>query len=90
MDFSYMANELVNWRRSPAGAQGKSVCVCGETAGDVTMTRLWLGLGLRSFSMHPAQILAVKQEILRADIRKLAPWAQQVLAGEVTAALAVA
>lgn len=54
------------------------------------MTRLLLGLGLRSFSMHPAQILAVKQEILRADIRKLAPWAQQVLAGEVTAALAVA
>ena len=63
--------------------QGKSVCVCGETAGDLTMTRLLLGLGLRSFSMHPAQILAVKQEILRADTRKLAPWAQQVLAGDV-------
>jgi phosphotransferase system enzyme I (PtsI) len=60
-------------------AQGKSVSVCGETAGDLTMTRLLLGLGLRSFSMHPAQILAVKQEILRADTRKLAPWAQQVL-----------
>ena len=75
---------------SEGQAQGKNVCVCGETAGDVTMTRLLLGLGLRSFSMHPAQILAVKQEILRADIRKLAPWAQQVLAGEVTAALAVA
>jgi phosphotransferase system enzyme I (PtsI) len=63
-------------------AQGKSVSICGETAGDVTMTRLLLGLGLRSFSMHPAQILAVKQEILRADTRKLAPWAQQVLAGD--------
>jgi len=60
-------------------AAGKSVCVCGETAGDVSMTRLLLGLGLRSFSMHPAQILAVKQETLRADTRKLAPWAQQVL-----------
>ncbi|MFN9474496.1 phosphoenolpyruvate--protein phosphotransferase [Acidovorax sp.] len=67
--------------------QGKSVCVCGETAGDVTMTRLLLGLGLRSFSMHPAQILAVKQEILRADTRKLVPWAQQVLDGEEPAAL---
>ena len=33
--------------------QGKSVSVCGETAGDVTMTRLLLGLGLRSFSMYP-------------------------------------
>jgi phosphotransferase system enzyme I (PtsI) len=63
-------------------ALGKSVSICGETAGDVTMTRLLLGLGLRSFSMHPAQILAVKQEILRADTRKLAPWAQQILAGD--------
>ncbi len=33
-----------------------------------------------------AQILAVKQEVLRADTRKLAPWAQQVLQGEVPAA----
>ena len=68
-------------------AQGKSVCVCGETAGDVSMTRLLLGLGLRSFSMHPAQILAVKQEVLRADTRKLAPWAQQVLGGDEPVAL---
>ena len=67
--------------------QGKSVCVCGETAGDVAMTRLLLGLGLRSFSMHPAQILAVKQEVLRADTRKLASWAQQVLQGDEPAAL---
>ena len=37
-------------------------------------------------TMHPAQILAVKQEVLRADTRKLAPWAQQVLQGEVPAA----
>jgi phosphotransferase system enzyme I (PtsI) len=54
--------------------QGKSVSVCGETAGDVTMTRLLLGLGLRSFSMYPSQILPVKQEVLRADTRKLAGW----------------
>ena len=66
--------------------QGKSVCVCGETAGDVTMTRLLLGLGLRSFSMHPAQILVVKQEVLRADTRKLAPWAQKMLDGDGSAA----
>lgn len=60
-------------------AQGKVVNVCGEMAGDVGLTRLLLGLGLRSFSMHPAQILAVKQEILRADTSKLTPWAQRVL-----------
>ncbi len=69
-------------------AQGKSVSVCGEMAGDVTLTRLLLGLGLRSFSMHPAQILAVKQEVLKANAGKLAPWAQEVLAAEDPAQLA--
>ncbi|WP_296511059.1 phosphoenolpyruvate--protein phosphotransferase [Rhodoferax sp.] len=63
-------------------AQGKDVSVCGEMAGDVTLTRLLLGLGLRSFSMHPAQILAVKQEILRSDTSKLAVWAQRVRTAE--------
>ena len=62
--------------------QGKAVSVCGEMAGDVGMTRLLLGLGLRSFSMHPSQILAVKQQVLRADAAKLALWAQQVLESE--------
>jgi phosphotransferase system enzyme I (PtsI) len=60
-------------------AQGKGVSVCGEMAGDVALTRLLLGLGLRSFSMHPAQILVVKQEILRSDTTKLVPWARRVL-----------
>jgi phosphoenolpyruvate-protein phosphotransferase (PTS system enzyme I) len=61
--------------------------VCGEMAGDVGMTRLLLGLGLRSFSMHPSRILAVKQQILRADAGKLSVWAAQVLEAEDPAAL---
>jgi len=63
-------------------AQGKDVSVCGEMAGDTALTRLLLGLGLRSFSMHPAQILAVKQEVLRSDASKLAVWAGKVLESE--------
>src|SRR5205807_10477840 len=59
--------------------QGKGVSVCGEMAGDPAMTRLLLSLGLRSFSMHPAQILAVKQEVLRADALRLEAWARQVV-----------
>ncbi len=59
--------------------QGKDVSVCGEMAGDVAMTRLLLGLGLRSFSMHPSQILSVKHQVLRSDAAKLALWAGQVL-----------
>ena len=51
-------------------------------AGDVQFTRLLLGLGLRSFSMHPAQILAVKQEVLRADAIRLEAWARHVVEAE--------
>ncbi len=68
-------------------AQGKGVSVCGEMAGDVGMTRLLLGMGLRSFSMHPSQILAVKQQVLRADASKLRGWADQVLASDEPAAM---
>lgn len=68
-------------------AQGKSVSVCGEMAGDVAMTRLLLGMGLRSFSMHPSQILQVKQQILRSDTAKLEVWAQRVLAADDPATL---
>lgn len=67
--------------------QGKGVSVCGEMAGDVSMTRLLLGLGLRSFSMHPSQILSVKQQVLRSDTAKLAQWAEQVLAADEPATL---
>ena len=78
--------QLVAGAIAECRAQGKPVSVCGEMAGDATMTRLLLGLGLRSFSMHPSQILAVKQQILRADTRKLRLWAQQVIESEDPAA----
>ncbi len=50
---------------------GKPVSVCGEMAGDAAMTRLLLGMGLTEFSMHPSQLLSVKQQILRADRPRL-------------------
>lgn len=62
--------------------QGKGISVCGEMAGDVALTQLLLGMGLRCFSMHPAQILAVKQQILRTDTSKLQDWVQQVLTAD--------
>jgi phosphoenolpyruvate-protein phosphotransferase (PTS system enzyme I) len=74
--------QLVAGTIAECRAQGKSVSVCGEMAGDPAMTRLLLGLGLRSFSMHPSQILAVKQQILRSDTRKLRAWAQEVAGSE--------
>ncbi len=47
------------------------VSVCGEMAGDPSFTELLLAMGLRSFSMHPAQVSAIKQRVLRADTAKL-------------------
>ena len=47
------------------------VAVCGEMAGDATMTRLLLGMGLQQFSMDPSQLLEVKQQILHSDVSRL-------------------
>ena len=63
-------------------AAGKEVSLCGEMAGDPAYTRLLLGLGLRHFSMHPTQLLRVKQEVLRSDAGRLVTWAQTVLNAE--------
>ncbi|MBL8328231.1 MAG: phosphoenolpyruvate--protein phosphotransferase [Rubrivivax sp.] len=54
-----------------AVAAGKDVCVCGEMAGDPMFTEVLLGMGLRSFSMHPAQVATIKQRVLRAEAAKL-------------------
>jgi phosphotransferase system enzyme I (PtsI) len=58
---------------------GIEVAVCGEMAGDVKLTRLLLGMGLREFSMHPAQLLSVKQEILGSDLVRIVPQTRKIL-----------
>ena len=66
------------------------VAVCGEVAGDIKLTRLLLGLGLREFSMHPAQLLSVKQEILNSDISLLEPPVKKILRNYEAVAIAEA
>jgi len=58
---------------------GMPVSVCGEMAGDPAYTLLLLGMGLRNFSMHPANILEIKQQVLRADVGELAPRVQRII-----------
>ena len=74
-----------------ANHAGVPVAVCGEMAGDPAMTRLLLGMGLREFSMHPAQLLLVKQEVIHADCERLNKAVDQILncyePDELTAAL---
>jgi len=61
------------------------VAVCGEMAGDLALTRLLLGFGLRNFSMHPAQLLAIKERVLRTDLAAAEPLALKVLRSTDTA-----
>lgn len=61
---------------------GKPVSICGEMAGDPAFTEVLLGMGLRSFSMHPAQIAAIKQRVLRADCKRLSASLPAVLDAE--------
>ena len=58
---------------------GIPVSVCGEMAGDPDLTRLFLGMGLRTFSMHPSQILRVKQRVLKADVAAIAANVRKML-----------
>ncbi|RTL36805.1 MAG: phosphoenolpyruvate--protein phosphotransferase [Burkholderiales bacterium] len=74
--------QLISQSIAQSRAAGKSVSVCGEMAGDPAFTELLLGMGLRSFSMHPSQIPAVKQRVLRADAQRLAAALPVILGGD--------
>lgn len=74
--------QLIAQTIASARTAGKGVSVCGEMGGDPAFTELLLAMGLRSFSMHPSQIAAVKQRILRADTRRLMPHLKAVLESE--------
>jgi phosphoenolpyruvate-protein phosphotransferase (PTS system enzyme I) len=54
------------------------IAVCGEMAGEVQMTRLFLGMGLREFSMHPSHLLAVKQRVLQTDVSTTEPLIERM------------
>jgi phosphotransferase system enzyme I (PtsI) len=71
--------QLIAQTIATANAAGKEVSVCGEMAGDVEFTEILLGMGLRSFSMHPSQISAVKQRILRSDSQRWQSHLNRVL-----------
>ena len=58
---------------------GKPVAVCGELAGELSATRLLLGMGLQQFSMHAASLLPVKREVLLSDVSALSPKVSRLL-----------
>lgn len=71
--------QLVEMTIKAGNKLGKKVSVCGEMAGDIKLTRLLLGFGLRQFSMHPSHILMVKRQVLQSDIAKLSAASRKIL-----------
>jgi phosphotransferase system enzyme I (PtsI) len=71
--------QLISMTIAAGHKAGIDVAVCGEMAGDVKLTRLLLGMGLRDFSMHPAQLLSVKQQILNCDMAAVQAQTRKIL-----------
>jgi phosphotransferase system enzyme I (PtsI) len=62
------------------GAKARTpVAVCGEMAGETDLTELLLGMGLRQFSMHPSQVLSVKERLFTLSTKTAAKLAARVL-----------
>jgi len=55
------------------------VSVCGEMAGELAYTRLFLGMGLRQFSMFSAQVPTIKQRVLTTCLPEIALLTQKIL-----------
>lgn len=53
--------------------------ICGEMAGDIKLTRLLIGMGMRQLSMHPSNILSVKQQILHSQMIRLNKQVKKLL-----------
>ncbi|MEO6422581.1 MAG: phosphoenolpyruvate--protein phosphotransferase [Candidatus Nitrotoga sp.] len=62
-----------------ANRAGIPISVCGEMAGNAEYARLLLGLGLRQFSMNPAQLLCVKQCVLTTNLPDIVTLTQRIL-----------
>jgi len=57
----------------------KPVSLCGEIGGDTNFTALLLALGLCEFSMHPSQLLHVRDRLAALDHATLRAHASRIL-----------
>lgn len=72
--------QLLHHTIQMANQHNTPVAICGEMAGDPFLTRLLLGIGLRRFSMLPAQLPKVKRQILDTHLSAIMPAIQAILA----------
>jgi phosphotransferase system enzyme I (PtsI) len=73
-------------------AEGKPVSICGEIAGNPSYTALLIGLGVRSLSLAPSELLEIKRVVRSLDTAEAGRLADRALAagtiGELKACVA--
>ncbi len=62
---------LVQFSVAAAERAGIPITICGEMAGDPSLTRLLMGLGLTEFSMVPRSLPEVKEQICQSNRSQL-------------------
>ena len=70
---------LISMAITTANKANVPIAVCGEMAGELRLTRLLLGMGLRHFSMHPAHLLTIKQRVLTSEVAMTRPLVARML-----------
>src|SRR6202011_5493605 len=71
--------KLISMAIATANKANVPIAVCGEMAGELRLTRLLLGMGLRNSSMHPAHLLSIKQRVLTSEVSTPRPVVARML-----------
>lgn len=71
--------KLIHMTIQAAEKYNIGLSICGEMAGDIKLTRLLIGMGMRQLSMHPSNILSVKQQILHSQMTRLNKQVKKLL-----------
>jgi phosphotransferase system enzyme I (PtsI) len=75
---------LVQVTVNAANRRGIPVAICGEIAGDPVALPLLIGMGVREFSMNPAKIFEVCQQVNRIDLESARTLASAIMSGLTT------
>ena len=60
-------------------AGAKNISICGEMAGNPSYTRLLLGLGFRSLSVNPGEVLEIKNAIRSTSVTEAEAFVRGIL-----------
>ena len=74
--------KLIHHSIKTAKRYRKGVSICGEMAGDPQLTRVLLGMGLRTFSINAPSILPVKNVMVNTSLKSIVAPVNRLLRNE--------